>query len=109
MSEISTELKSSVYLSVAKMVEQSTKEMNVSASPSFVASLIELVYNQIILLGEDLEAFSTHAGRDVVNTSDLYMATRRNEALTNALKQVHESISELQTQADEFQAQACDL
>lgn len=99
LSEISTELKSAIYLSVAKMVEQSTRQMNVSASPSFVASLIELVYNQIILLGEDLEAFATHAGRDVVNTSDVYMATRRNETLTNALKYVHESMGQVQAQA----------
>lgn len=101
MSDISTELKSAIYLSVAKMVEQSTKEMNVSASPTFVASLIEIVYNQIIMLGEDLEAFATHAGRDVVNTSDLYMAARKNEALVNALRYVHESIGDLQAQAQD--------
>lgn len=95
MSELTPELKSAVYLSVAKMMEEYTQELEISVSPSFVASLIELVYDQIVILGEDLELFAKHAGRNIANTSDLYMVTRRNEALTAALKTVHESLAEV--------------
>lgn len=101
MSDLSTELKAAVYLSVAKMVEQYTQELGTVATPAFVASLIELVCTQIIVLGEDLEMFARHAGRDVVNTSDMYLATRRNEALTNALRSVQESLGDPKVQFPE--------
>lgn len=87
MSDVSAQLKAAVYLSVAKMVEQHTQEMGIAASPSFVASLVELVYNQLVSLGEDLELFADHAGRSTVNASDMYMVTRKNEVLTAALKE----------------------
>lgn len=82
-----TRLKASIYLSVAKMVEEYSQELGTTASPSFVASLVELVYNQLQNLGEDLELFADHAGRAVINDSDMYMVTRKNEILTNALKE----------------------
>ncbi|WPK26715.1 hypothetical protein PUMCH_004075 [Australozyma saopauloensis] len=97
----STEHKAAVYLGVAKMVEQYTNELGTSATPAFVASLIEFVYNQIVLLGEDLEMFAAHGGREVVNTADVYLAVRRNEALEKALRVVHESLAGLQVQTDE--------
>lgn len=85
--DIATRLKASIYLSVAKIVEEHTQQLNTTASPGFVASLVELVYNQLQTVGEDLELFADHAGRSVVNDSDLYMVTRKNEALTAALKE----------------------
>lgn len=98
LSAIGTELKAAVYLSVAKMVEQYTRELGTTATPAFVASLIELVFAQIIVLGEDLENFAHHAGRDVANTSDMYLATRRNQTLSKALRQVQESLADPKVQ-----------
>ncbi|KAM9894199.1 hypothetical protein OXX80_009615 [Metschnikowia pulcherrima] len=95
MSDISTQLKSSVYLNVAKMVEEQCSELGVAASPSFVASLVELVYNQLLLLGEDLELFAGHAGRSTVNSSDVYMVTRKNEILTKALHEYEQRLKQL--------------
>lgn len=92
MSGISAQLKSLVYLSVAKMVEQQTAELGTSASPLFVAALVELVYNQMISLGEDLELFANHAGRATVEPADVYMVTRKNEILTKALKELEASL-----------------
>ncbi|QFZ28915.1 hypothetical protein EJF18_50133 [Clavispora lusitaniae] len=87
-----TRLKASIYLSVAKAVEEKTAELKVAASPSFVASLVELVFNQLVSVGEDLELFADHAGRSVVNSSDVYMVTRRNEILTAALKEYEKTL-----------------
>lgn len=86
------QLKAAVYLSVAKMVEEHTRNIGVAASPSFVASLVELVYNQMIGLGEDLELFADHAGRTVIKPADIYMVTRKNEVLTAALKEYEEGL-----------------
>lgn len=91
MEDLEAQLKASVYLSVAKMVEEQTGELSVSASPPFIASLVEIVYNQIVSLGTDLELFADHAGRNVINSSDMYMVTRKNDTLTNALKEYEKS------------------
>lgn len=90
--DTTTKLKASIYLSVAKFVESKTADLNVGASPSFVASLVELVYNQLVEMGEDLELFADHAGRTVVNSSDVYMLARRNDALTAALKEYEKTL-----------------
>ncbi|OBA19094.1 hypothetical protein METBIDRAFT_80036 [Metschnikowia bicuspidata var. bicuspidata NRRL YB-4993] len=92
MSDLPTQLKGSVYLGVAKMVEEHCQDLGITASPSFVASLVELVYNQILLLGEDLELFAEHAGRSTINTSDMYMITRKNEILATALKEYEKNL-----------------
>lgn len=92
MAASATQIKSAVHLSVARMVEEHVKELGIAASPSFVAALVELVFNQLVFLGEDLELFAQHAGRSTVNTSDMWMATRKNEALTRALKEYELSL-----------------
>lgn len=96
MSETSAELKSAIYLMVAKMVEEQTGELSESdaviASPTYVAALVELVYNQIVNLGEDLELFANHADRTTIKPSDLYMVTRKNEALTRILQDLESEL-----------------
>lgn len=94
--EYSLQLKSAVYLTVAKMVEENLSQINkdVTATPTFIASLVELVYNQLVNLGEDLELFANHAGRSTVKPVDMYMVTRKNDILTKALKDVEEKLRE---------------
>lgn len=106
--EIALQLKSAVYLSVAKIVEAQLEDLNndnaattttttesnnknknnnmLIATPTFIAQLVELVYNQLINLGEDLELFCQHANRDIVEPSDLFMVTRKNPTLQQHLK-----------------------
>ncbi|ANZ73808.1 BA75_00150T0 [Komagataella pastoris] len=70
------------------MVDEQLKELgSVSVTPSFSAALVELVYNQVLSLGQDLESFSRHAKRKVIMPEDLYMVTRRNDMLTALLKE----------------------
>lgn len=86
--QIESQLKSAVYLLVSKIVEEEIMSLdgNVSATPTFVAALVDLVYNQLINLGEDLELFARHAGRTTIDPSDMYMVTRKNSSLMEALK-----------------------
>lgn len=107
--EIALQLKSAIYLSVAKIVESKLEDLNndndndndkaetttgssnnkknmLIATPTFIAQLVELVYNQLINLGEDLELFCHHANRDIVEPSDLFMVTRKNPTLQKHLK-----------------------
>lgn len=87
MDDTAAKLKAAIYLDVAKTVEKQTQELGVTASPSFVASLVELVYNQLVTLGTDLESFADHASRSVVLPADMFMVTRKNEVLTQILKE----------------------
>lgn len=88
MSEPSaSQLKSTVYLAVAKIVEETAQREGVEPSPTFVAALVDLVFNQLVNLGEDLELFAHHAGRLTVMPADMYMATRKNEVLTRVLRE----------------------
>ncbi|CCE88752.1 Piso0_001531 [Millerozyma farinosa CBS 7064] len=91
--QIESQLKSAVYLSVSRIVEEeiSSLDGNVSATPTFVAALVDLVYNQLINLGEDLESFARHAGRTTIDPSDMYMVTRKNSSLMEALKAYEKS------------------
>ena len=83
--DTSARLKAAVYLYVAAMVEQEL-DSTVATTPTFIASLVELVYNQLLVVGEDLELFAHHAGRVTINPSDVYMVTRKNPSLTSMLE-----------------------
>ncbi len=62
MTRLIQQLKARLWLAIAKIVEEESQlidgENKISATPKFVASLVELVYNQALSLGEDLESFA---------------------------------------------------
>ncbi|ODQ81719.1 hypothetical protein BABINDRAFT_110730 [Babjeviella inositovora NRRL Y-12698] len=86
---VASQIKASIYLTVSKLIDEELKATDpaLTSTPRFIASLVELVYLQAITLGEDLESFAQHGGRKIINPSDLYMVTRRNDALTDFLRQ----------------------
>ncbi|KAM0793251.1 hypothetical protein ACM66B_000713 [Microbotryomycetes sp. NB124-2] len=85
-------LAAAVWYTVAKIAEEEEQNMNVTVSEHFVATLTELVFQQALSLGKDLERYAFHAGRDTVGVEDVKLACGRNEALyehitTAAIKQ----------------------
>ena len=92
--ETPLQLKAAVYLSVAQIVEAELARMGpeLAASPTFVATLVELTYIQIVTFGEDLQLLAKHALRQVVKPTDVYMVTRKNPVLTKALKDLESSL-----------------
>lgn len=79
---------------VAEIVDLKLKRMpGVKATSPFVAALVELVYNQLMALGMDLEMFARHASRTEIQLSDVYMVTRKNPVLTKALRDFEKSRS----------------
>ncbi|EMG49440.1 hypothetical protein G210_5794 [Candida maltosa Xu316] len=99
--EIAIQLKSTIYLNVSKIVEEKINQLNNDAttkspiivSPTFTAQLVELVYNQLVSLGEDLELFCQHSNRTTINTSDLLLFTRRNPVLQQYLSDCANNIN----------------
>ncbi|KAL2840195.1 kinetochore component CENP-S-domain-containing protein [Aspergillus pseudoustus] len=85
-------LKSALWLSIGKIVDEETIKLGVNATPQFIGALTELVWVQIETASQDLESFAKcvigyrHAGRSTVNVSDVMMLARRNEGLESILR-----------------------
>ncbi|KAJ5982974.1 hypothetical protein N7481_005073 [Penicillium waksmanii] len=69
-------LKSALWLSIGKIVDEETIKLGVNATPQFIGALTEMVWAQI----------GAHAGRSTVNVSDVMLLARRNEGLESILK-----------------------
>ncbi|KAJ4342344.1 MHF histone-fold complex component [Ascochyta clinopodiicola] len=80
-------LKSALWYSIGQFVDDALLADDLNATPQFIGALTELVYTQIANTSRDLETFSRHAGRKAINTDDVMLLTRRNEALEDMLRQ----------------------
>ncbi|GAT28710.1 apoptosis-inducing TAF9-like domain 1 family protein [Aspergillus luchuensis] len=72
-------LKSALWLSVGKIVDEETIKLGVNATPQFIGALTEMVWAQI-------GRFNVHAGRSTVNVADVMLLARRNEGLESILR-----------------------
>ncbi|ODM20178.1 hypothetical protein SI65_05166 [Aspergillus cristatus] len=79
-------LKSALWLSIGKIVDEETIKLGVNATPQFIGALTEMVWAQIETASQDLESFAKHAGRSTVNVSDVLLLARRNEGLESILR-----------------------
>ncbi|KAJ4297965.1 MHF histone-fold complex component [Kalmusia sp. IMI 367209] len=79
-------LKAALWYSIGQFVDNEGAE-DFNATPQFIGALTELVYTQIANSARDLEVFSKHAGRKVINADDVMLLARRNEALEIMLKE----------------------
>ncbi|KAI9930559.1 hypothetical protein ASPWEDRAFT_171185 [Aspergillus wentii DTO 134E9] len=79
-------LKSALWLSIGKIVDEETIKLGVNATPQFIGALTEMVWAQIETASQDLEFFAKHAGRSIVNVSDVMLLARRNDGLESILR-----------------------
>ncbi|GAA5834341.1 hypothetical protein JCM9279_004289 [Rhodotorula babjevae] len=98
-------LKAAVWYTIAQEEELS---LPFAASEHFVASLAEVVFQQALTLGKDLERFANHAGRLTINADDVKLAARRNEPLyellTTSAQQHGLTLAELKADASSSKA-----
>ncbi|RFU29717.1 hypothetical protein B7463_g6590, partial [Scytalidium lignicola] len=80
------QLKAALWFSVGKIVDEETAQLSTSATPQFIGALTEMVWTQIENIALDLENFSRHAGRTTINTDDVLLITRRNDALNEIMQ-----------------------
>lgn len=76
-------LKSAIWITVSKIVSEQAR--NVSIDTSFVDALTELVFEQAVTLGSDLESFAKLDNRVVVTMKDMDMVLRRNMSLKDMI------------------------
>ncbi|KAI9792933.1 MAG: hypothetical protein M1816_001255 [Peltula sp. TS41687] len=79
-------LKSTLWFSIGKMVDEESLRLGVNATPQFIAALTEMVWAQIENVSQDLESFAQHAGRKTISTGDVLLLARRNEGLEKLLR-----------------------
>ncbi|KAA8908824.1 putative apoptosis-inducing TAF9-like domain 1 family protein [Sphaerosporella brunnea] len=79
-------LKSALWYSVGKAVDNESMRLRVNATPQFIAALAELVFTQVDNVAKDLESFAHHANRSTISTADVLLLARRNEDLGTVLE-----------------------
>ncbi|KAK0652141.1 kinetochore component CENP-S-domain-containing protein [Cercophora newfieldiana] len=79
-------LKSALWFSVGKIVDEESMRRNMNATPQFIAALTEMLWTQLENIAIDLESFSNHAGRTNVSTDDVLLLARRNDDLHAMIK-----------------------
>jgi centromere protein S len=79
-------LKSALWYTIGQYIDEECLTSDLNATPQFIGALTELVYTQIANTSRDLEVFSKHAGRKAINTDDVMLLTRRNDALETMLR-----------------------
>lgn len=75
-----------MWHTVSKLANEETKSLGVTVTPLYLASLVQLVFDQLINVGEDLQAFAKHGKRKTIIPEDMYMIARKNKQLTDILK-----------------------
>ncbi|POY71402.1 hypothetical protein BMF94_5714 [Rhodotorula taiwanensis] len=78
-------LKAAIWYTVTKIAQEEELSLPFAASEHFVAALAEVVFQQALTLGKDLESFAKHAGRLTINAEDVKLASRRNEPMYESL------------------------
>ncbi|KAK4228777.1 kinetochore component CENP-S-domain-containing protein [Podospora fimiseda] len=81
-------LKSALWFSTGKIVDDQSLRLNRNATPQFIAALNEVLWTQIENVSSDLENFSRHAGRTTITTDDVLLLARRNGDLYGLIKDI---------------------
>lgn len=79
-------LKSALWFSIGKIVDEETLKLGVNATPQFIGALTEMVWAQIENVSTDLKNFAKHAGRSTISTNDVMLLSRRNDGLEAVLR-----------------------
>lgn len=79
-------LKSALWFSIGKIVDEETLKLGINATPQFIGALTEMVWAQIENTSTDLKSFAKHAGRSNISTDDVMLLSRRNEGLETVLR-----------------------
>ncbi|VVT43475.1 uncharacterized protein SAPINGB_P000002 [Magnusiomyces paraingens] len=80
-------LKGALWHTVCQIVNDETNALEIpQISPEYTAALTELVIQQLITIGSDIEAFAVDLRKKkTITMEDIFLLTRRNKDLQNEL------------------------
>lgn len=87
-------LKAAIHYTVGKTCEEIGNEVGLSFTKHVIATLSEITSKQLETYSADLEAFSNHARRAVINADDVKLLVRRNTQLATHIKELAENLEE---------------
>ncbi|XP_065830429.1 centromere protein S-like [Oscarella lobularis] len=91
-------LKAATHYTVGKLCEDLASEWEDETSyrfsPQFVAALAETTFRQAQVVALDLESFSKHAKRTIINADDVEMCARRNDSLRRHIESMAQRIED---------------
>eukprot|EP00049_Salpingoeca_infusionum_P012367 m.226185 g.226185 ORF g.226185 m.226185 type:complete len:155 (+) comp15164_c0_seq10:369-833(+) len=79
-------MKAAVHFAVGKILTRTQNDEQVRFSKATIATVTELLMNQVESMAQDLEAFAQHAKRSTVSPDDVLLLARRRGALLESLK-----------------------
>lgn len=82
--QLEAQLKGKLWYAISRQIERELP-LGTTCSASFLNALVELCYLQMVEMGRDLEAFATHAGRNVIEPVDLKLLLRKTPELQEYL------------------------
>ncbi|KAI9690891.1 MAG: hypothetical protein M1822_008511 [Bathelium mastoideum] len=85
-------LKSALWYSIGRIVDEDSLRLNVNATPQFIGALMEMTWAQVENVAKDLECFAKHGNRSSINVADVLLLARRNEGLETILRQYAEGL-----------------
>lgn len=86
-------LKAALWYAMGKTIDGVAVAQDINATPHFIGGLSEMVWGQIQTVAQDLEAFAKHNGRTTINTKDVLLLSRRNDALAELLGHQEKTLS----------------
>eukprot|EP00049_Salpingoeca_infusionum_P012369 m.226117 g.226117 ORF g.226117 m.226117 type:complete len:125 (+) comp15164_c0_seq3:369-743(+) len=78
-------MKAAVHFAVGKILTRTQNDEQVRFSKATIATVTELLMNQVESMAQDLEAFAQHAKRSTVSPDDVLLLARRRGALVRSM------------------------
>ncbi|SAL95749.1 hypothetical protein [Absidia glauca] len=94
-----------VHSVVSEIAKTEGKELGKQIGPAFIDSLTDLVFKQMESFGLDVEAFSSHGRRAVINMDDVMLCARRNDHLHTMLSGMRDDLADKKTLDRHFKNQ----
>ena len=91
MSDNSKQLKAAIHYNVGKQCKEAQQATGKEFSKGFMALLSEITTNTMELFARDLESFSKHGKRTIINVDDVKLLCRRNP---NLIEEIDKFIKE---------------
>ncbi|XP_026327595.1 centromere protein S-like [Hyposmocoma kahamanoa] len=81
-------IRAAIYRDVKAISSETLHFLGLEMTKSATDVTAELVYKKLLMYGADLEAFSKHAKRSVINVEDVKLLVRRNPSLKEYLNKI---------------------
>ena len=109
MAEEGNQLKASLHFAIAKICEAEANNKQIECSKAFIACLTETVYEKMEIFTIDLEAFSRHCKRTVVNIEDVKLLTRHSVELKEKIEEYCSLLEIKKTKAKKKKSDCIDI